>query len=109
LGNYLIGPPAVVNVQTFSTNFSPDLYVTGSIPDVTPRPVARLAGRQRSTIECAQHTIVANKWCAMHTLLVFAYVSADVANRLPEALLVFHKSDAHIIFAALAERSARSD
>jgi len=36
----------------------------------------------------------------------FFYKSADVANRLPQALLVFHKSDAHIAFAVFAESPA---
>jgi len=83
LGSLVIGLAGVVNVQTFWATFSTDVYVTVRIPDITPRPVLGL--------------------------LAFAYVSAEVANRLPEALLVFHESDAHVIFAALAERSARSD
>ena len=50
LGGFIIGLAANVNVQTFSTNFSPDLYVTGRIPEVTPGPVLKLPEQHTITL-----------------------------------------------------------
>ena len=86
MGDYFIGLPAVVNVQTFLTKFSTDIYVTSKIPNVMPKPVLELPGRQRKTVGCALHTFINNKWCAMHTLPVTIF-STDIYVTGPSAPL----------------------